>query len=108
MLFEPDFQRQSIPCLKGGMLSVTSRMDETGDRAWIRIRDTGYGIPEKIRNNLFDPFFTTKDVGKSTGLGLSIVYGVVKNHRGTIKVDSREREGTTFTLTLPVIPYDNL
>ncbi len=92
---------------EGGELSVTSRMDGTADKAWFSIRDTGYGIPEKIKNNLFDPFFTTKDVGKSTGLGLSIVYGVVKNHRGTIKIDSREGEGTTFTLTFPVIPYDN-
>ncbi len=92
---------------EGGELTVTSRIDGTAEKAWVRIRDTGYGIPEKVKNNLFDPFFTTKDVGKNTGLGLSIVYGVVKNHRGTIKVDSREREGTTFTLTFPVIPYDN-
>jgi len=91
---------------EGGELSVTSRMDGTADNAWVIIRDTGYGIPEKVKNNLFDPFFTTKDVGKNTGLGLSIVYGVVKNHRGTIKIDSREREGTTFTLTFPVVPYD--
>ena len=92
---------------EGGELAVTSRMDGTADKAWFSIRDTGYGIPEKIKNNLFDPFFTTKDVGKNTGLGLSIVYGVVKNHRGTIKIDSREREGTTFTLTFPVISDDN-
>lgn len=92
---------------EGGELSVTSRMDGTEDKAWFTIRDTGYGIPDKIKDNLFDPFFTTKDVGKSTGLGLSIVYGVVKNHRGTIEVDSREREGSTFTLTFPVIPDDN-
>ena len=92
---------------EGGKLSVASWMDETLEKVWFTIQDTGYGIPEKIRNNLFDPFFTTKDSGKNTGLGLSIVYGVVKNHRGTIKVDSREGEGTTFTLTFPVIP-DNV
>ncbi len=92
---------------EGGELTVTSRMDGTAKKAWVRIRDTGYGIPEEVKNNLFDPFFTTKDVGKGTGLGLSIVYGVVKNHRGTIKVDSREGEGTAFTLTFPVIPYDD-
>jgi two-component system, NtrC family, sensor kinase len=92
---------------EGGELSVTSRMDGAAKKAWFSIRDTGHGIPEDIKNNLFDPFFTTKEVGKSTGLGLSIVYGVVKNHRGTIKVDSRENEGTTFTLTFPVIPYDD-
>lgn len=91
---------------EGGELLVTSRMDGTAEKAWFTIRDTGYGIPETIKNNLFDPFFTTKDVGKNTGLGLSIVYGVVKNHRGTIEVDSREGEGTTFTLTFPVILDD--
>jgi two-component system, NtrC family, sensor kinase len=96
---------ESMP--DGGELTVTSRMDGKAERARVRIRDTGYGIPKEVRDNLFDPFFTTKDVGEGTGLGLSIVYGVVKNHRGTIKVDSKEGEGTTFTLTFPVIPYDN-
>jgi len=93
---------ESMP--EGGELSVRSSMDGEAKTAWVRIQDTGYGIPEKAINNLFDPFFTTKDVGEGTGLGLSIVYGVVKNHRGTIKIDSQEREGTTFTLTFPVIP----
>ena len=97
---------ESMP--DGGELTVTSRMDGKAERARVRIRDTGYGIPKEVKDNLFDPFFTTKDVGEGTGLGLSIVYGVVKNHRGTIKVDSREGEGTTFTVTFPVIPYDNL
>ena len=92
---------------EGGQLSVTSRLEGTEDKAWFRIQDTGYGIPENVKNNLFDPFFTTKNTGKNTGLGLSIVYGVVKNHRGTIDIDSREGEGTTFTLTFPVIPYDD-
>jgi signal transduction histidine kinase len=96
---------ESMP--DGGELTVTSRMDGKAERARVRIRDTGYGIPKEVKDNLFDPFFTTKDVGEGTGLGLSIVYGVVKNHRGTIKVDSKEGEGTTFTLTFPVIPYDN-
>lgn len=91
----------------GGELSVTSRIEEPSDKAWFSIRDTGYGIPDAIKNNLFDPFFTTKDVGKNTGLGLSIVYGVVKNHRGMIDVDSHEGRGTTFTLTFPVIPDDD-
>jgi two-component system, NtrC family, sensor kinase len=95
---------ESMP--EGGQLSVTSRMDATGENAWFIIQDTGYGIPKEVMNNLFDPFFTTKDVGQGTGLGLSIVYGVVKNHRGTIKIDSKEREGTTCTLTFPVIPFD--
>ncbi len=92
---------------EGGELSVTTGGDAIAEKSWISIRDTGYGIPEEVKNNLFDPFFTTKDVVKNTGLGLSIVYGVVKNHRGTIEIDSREGEGTTFTLTFPMIPYDD-
>ena len=92
---------ESMP--KGGALAVTSRMDKETGEALVEIRDTGYGIPETVRDKLFDPFFTTKDIGKGTGLGLSIVYGVVKNHKGKIKVNSREREGSTFTVTFPVI-----
>jgi len=92
---------ESMP--EGGDLVVRSWMDEESKNACVEIRDTGYGIPEKLRDNLFDPFFTTKDVGQGTGLGLSIVHGVVKNHKGTIKIDSREGEGAAFTLTFPVI-----
>ena len=87
----------------GGELAVRSWMDEKSETACVEIRDTGYGIPEKIQDNLFDPFFTTKDVGQGTGLGLSIVHGVVKTHKGTIKIDSREGEGAAFILSFPVI-----
>ncbi len=92
---------ESMP--DGGDLAVTSWMDKESENACVEIRDTGYGIPQKLRDNLFDPFFTTKDVGQGTGLGLSIVHGVVKNHKGTIKIDSREGEGSAFTLTFPVL-----
>jgi signal transduction histidine kinase len=91
---------ESMP--EKGELSVTSRMDRASKQARVKIRDTGYGIPEQLQDNLFDPFFTTKDAGEGTGLGLSIVYGVVKNHRGTIAIDSREKKGTAFILTFPV------
>jgi PAS domain S-box-containing protein len=92
---------ESMP--DGGDLVVTSWMDKESENSCVEIRDTGYGIPEKLRDNLFDPFFTTKDVGQGTGLGLSIVHGVVKNHKGTIKINSREGEGSAFTLTFPVL-----
>lgn len=88
---------------EGGHLTVRSWMDREPQTACVEIRDTGYGIPEKIQGNLFDPFFTTKDVGQGTGLGLSIVHGVVKNHKGTVRIDSREGEGTAFILSFPVI-----
>ena len=93
---------------EGGRLAVRTWLDPKSDSACVEIRDTGYGIPEKIQDNLFDPFFTTKDVGQGTGLGLSIVHGVVKTHKGTVKIDSREGKGAAFILSFPVIfPVDH-
>lgn len=68
----------------------------------IKIRDTGKGIPEKIRKRIFEPFFTTKPVGKGTGLGLSISLGIIEKHSGTIDLVTKEGEGTQFTITLPL------
>jgi two-component system, NtrC family, sensor kinase len=64
--------------------------------------DTGCGIAEENLGKLFLPFFTTKEIGKGTGLGLAIAYGIVKMHRGTLEVQSREGQGSSFTVTLPV------
>ena len=63
------------------------------------VRDTGAGIPPDVLPRIFDPFFTTKPSG--TGLGLSVSYGIVRDHKGTLEVESRPGEGTTFILTLP-------
>ncbi|MHA1672529.1 MAG: response regulator [Promethearchaeota archaeon] len=68
----------------------------------IQISDTGVGIPESVREHLFEPFFTTKRLGKGTGLGLPMVYGVITSHKGYITVDSTPRKGTTFTIILPL------
>lgn len=67
----------------------------------IKISDTGCGIPQKNLNKLFEPFFTTKEVGKGTGLGLAVSYGIIERHGGTIRVKSKEGEGTTFTIWFP-------
>ncbi len=68
----------------------------------ILCRDQGVGIPPENIKKIFEPFFTTKDVGKGTGLGLAVSYGIVKEHGGEIKVDSKPGQGTTFTIILPV------
>jgi len=65
----------------------------------ITVRDNENGIPQKIVNKIFQPFFTTKPTGQGTGLGLS--YDIVKAHGGEIKVESKEGEGTKFTVILP-------
>jgi signal transduction histidine kinase len=70
--------------------------------ARIEISDTGGGIPEDVVNRIFDPFFTTKPVGKGTGLGLSISHGIIKQHKGEISAKSKQGEGTTFTIKIPV------
>ncbi|MEF1183886.1 sensor histidine kinase [Vibrio sinaloensis] len=72
------------------------------DLVQIQIEDNGAGIPKENLSVIFEPFFTTKPVGDGTGLGLSVSYGIVNAHGGTIEVDSEVGKGTTFTLTLPV------
>lgn len=67
----------------------------------LRIRDFGCGIPEPNLHKIFEPFFSTKESNKSLGLGLAAVYGIVRRHAGTIKVDSQPGSGTTFTIRLP-------
>jgi len=87
----------------GGDLVVTSGLDEEKRVAQVVFRDSGCGIPEKQINRIFDPFFTTKEEDAGTGLGLSIVYGIVKGCDGAIDIKSREGEGSTFTLTFPMV-----
>jgi PAS domain S-box-containing protein len=82
----------------GGTLRMETR--RTGDYVLMRISDTGTGIPEEIMDKIFEPYFTTKPFG--TGLGLTIVFKIVKEHFGDISVSSRAGEGTTVTLALPV------
>ena len=68
----------------------------------IKVEDTGAGIPTAIRDRIFDPFFTTKGF-QSSGLGMSVSYGIISRHRGTITADSVEGKGTTFTINLPIL-----
>ncbi|MBV9961176.1 MAG: GHKL domain-containing protein [Parafilimonas sp.] len=68
----------------------------------IRVEDNGNGIPQNIIDKIFQPFFTTKPTGEGTGLGLSLSYDIIKAHGGKIKVETREGEGSTFTISLPI------
>ncbi|MCB4756601.1 MAG: response regulator [Elusimicrobia bacterium] len=81
-------------------LIVAVRID--GDRVIVSFRDSGCGIPVENLSKVFDPFFTTKPAGEGTGLGLSVSYGLIQDHRGKIYIDSEEGGGTTVTIELPI------
>lgn len=89
----------------GGLLKVST--DTDGQHAIIKISDTGSGMSTELMKNIFEPFFTTKQIGKGTGLGLAVSYGIVKMHRGQINVESNSNPqkgelGTCFTVILPL------
>ena len=82
-------------------ISVSTK--KVGDKVEIRVADSGNGIPQKIVDKIFQPFFTTKPTGQGTGLGLSLSYDIIKAHGGEIKVETKEGQGSTFTIQLPVV-----
>ena len=84
-----------------GQITIRAALDVATDEVVIEIQDNGQGIPEKNLARIFDPFFTTKEVGVGTGLGLSVVYGIVQQHRGSIAVQSKAGQGTSFFIRLP-------
>jgi len=90
--------RDAMP--SGGELAVQTGMD--GSMVVIDISDTGAGIPQENLKRIFDPFFTTKAMGKGTGLGLAVTYGIIQEHGGGILVNSQSGKGTHFRLKLPV------
>ena len=82
----------------GGELKLQTRSE--GDKVIITVSDTGEGIPDELQGKIFEPFFTTKDSG--SGLGLTVVYKVVREHSGDMEMDSKPGRGTSFRITLPV------
>src|SRR6187401_3617555 len=90
---------QALAGRDGATITITTTSDSEG--VVVKIGDNGSGIPSDVLPRIWDPFFTTKDVGEGTGLGLSIVHDLVYGHGGTISVDTKLGEGTTFTVTLP-------
>ncbi len=106
---------------EGGQLQITTRNEELrggknrkvfvgggtlspGDYLVISVQDQGCGVPLTVRDHIFEPFFTTKEVGKGTGMGLAMVYGIVKNHSGGITLHSVKPHGSLFEVYLPLAP----
>jgi PAS domain S-box-containing protein len=88
----------------GSGKQLTIRSYAEAGKVVVTVSDTGIGMSEEVKNKIFEPFFTTKKIGKGTGLGISISYGIVKDYEGTISVESAVGEGTTFILSFPALP----
>ena len=88
---------QAMP--DGGNLTLQSSFDEAS--VFLLVEDTGIGMSDEIKESIFLPFFTTKDVDQGTGLGLSVVHGIVSSHGGGIRVESETGKGTRFFVTFP-------
>lgn len=108
--------RDAMPM--GGTLKLVTRQVEIaqgaqrtqpyllpGSYVLLQVTDTGIGMDEQVQARLFEPFFTTKEVGQGTGLGLAVVYGIVKQHHGVIRVQSQPGQGATFSLYLPAVEH---
>lgn len=94
---------------KGNIIIGLSRQDPPynlemlpGKYLCLSVKDNGVGIPEKIKDKMYEPYVTTKEIGKGSGLGLSVVYGIVQNYNGGIKVESSPTKGTVFEIYLPI------
>ncbi len=85
-----DFVKQHPDVIPGKFVNLT-------------VRDTGCGMPPEVTERIFDPFYTTKKMGEGTGMGLSVVHGIVKSHGGTISVESSPGKGSTFSVFLPAV-----
>ncbi len=93
----------AVPDLSAKQIVIQTAMADS-DHVQVTIGDRGIGIPENIKNKIFDPFFTTKEVGKGTGLGLTVCYDIVQKHGGQISVNSSPKMETEFIVTIPVKP----
>ena len=85
----------------GGLITIRARPTEEGVR--IEFEDSGPGIPAEVQRRIFDPFFTTKEVGRGTGLGLSLSHGIIERHGGRIQIVSDPGEGAVFQIDLPLV-----
>ncbi len=103
-----NLEKNAVEAMPNGG-SIEVECGGTEEKVYIRITDTGIGISQENLDKLFTPFFTTKKMGKGTGLGLPLVYGIIKMHKGKINVSSNTnpdlgKTGTTFKIVLPRNP----
>ncbi len=91
-----------LPDGQGYEPTVSVSTKKTSDKVEIKVTDNGNGIPQKILDKIFQPFFTTKPTGQGTGLGLSLSYDIIKAHSGKLMVETKEGEGSAFTIQLPI------
>ena len=80
---------------------INIKLDQDDRHIYVTIKDNGAGMEEQVRNRIFEPFYTTKAVGEGTGLGMSIVLGIINDHNGRIEVQSSPNVGTEIIITLP-------
>lgn len=95
--------RDAMP--QGGQISITTAYNSAAQEFSLRVADTGLGMIEAVRAKIFDPFFTTKALDQGSGLGLSIIAGIVKAHGGQIEADSQPGHGSVFKLTFPAVSH---
>jgi PAS domain S-box-containing protein len=100
--------QNSMDALKEqGKGEITMSAESKNGYAWINFSDTGEGIDAELQEKIFEPFFTTKEAGKGTGIGLSIVHGIILEHQGTISFASEGKNGATFKIKLPIYKDEN-
>jgi two-component system, NtrC family, sensor kinase len=91
----------------GGCLWIETRLNREETKVTIQVRDDGSGIAPDVLPQIFEPFMTTKETGRGVGLGLAISRGIIERHKGSIEVESKLGQGTTFTVTLPAVAADS-
>ena len=91
---------------EGGTITINGRIRTDSDLLLLSVSDTGHGIEAEHLPRIFEPFYSTKPNGKGVGLGLSMVYGIVREHKGDIEVESKPGKGTKFTIMLPTRPVE--